>query len=319
LVASAERRIIHVVNATLGVHLIAATVGSLSFLLIWLAVMLGLVLRNGWLLTRVKHSALQGTHQMVALLGLLLAVVHAFAQVAVFDSPVHLIDTVVPFANSLDPYGIGVGVVSLELMVATSLSVLIQRKLGYSRWRALHTVTYGAFLLMAAHVLMSGSDSGYAWLWAPTLASVVIVVFTWVVSTTWLAFARRKLRRTSGVAARAANMTVNVDAARCARFGFCEQAAPQVFKLRSDGRLSYRASVSDEEIGAVINAAEVCPLRAITLGRVPTSVLTPPPPPEPVESFDPPDLPRPLVEHDELGARRRAGTVNSMRRHRGAR
>jgi sulfoxide reductase heme-binding subunit YedZ len=271
--------------------------------------MFGLVLRNGWALTRVKHSTVAGLHQMLALLGLCLAVVHTGAQLAVPGGPVRLVDTVVPFANTLDPTGVGLGVIALELMIATALSVLVQRKLGYSRWRALHTVTHGAFLLLAGHVLLSGSDTGHVWAWGTVLACVLAAVLAWSASTTWVAIARRRVRRASPVAQRVGHMTVNVDAGRCGRFGFCEQAAPDVFKLRSDGRLSYRASVTEDEIGAVINAAEVCPLRAITLGRVPTSVLTAPPqePPEPPE------------EEDELRARRRTGTVSSMRRHRSAR
>jgi ferredoxin len=103
---------------------------------------------------------------------------------------------------------------------------------------------------------------------------------------------------------------VNVDASHCARFGFCEQAAPDVFKLRSDGRLSYRASVTEDEIAAVVNAAEICPVRAITLGRVPTSVLTPPRPPEP----PPDDGPPPSAPEDELRARRRASNLSGARR-----
>jgi ferredoxin/DMSO/TMAO reductase YedYZ heme-binding membrane subunit len=302
-------------NTQESIHLIAATVGSVSFLLIWLATMWGLVLRNGWLLTRIRHATVYGIHQLVALLGLCLAVVHVFAQIAVPGGHVRIVDTFVPFLNGVDPIGIGVGVVGLELLIAATVSVLIQRRLGYSRWRALHALTYCAFLLIVAHILMSGSETGLAWAWGSVVACLLATAVAWFGSTAWMATLRRRANPAGVTESRERQSTVNVDAHRCARFGFCEQAAPDVFKLRGDGRLSYRASVSDEEIDAVINAVELCPVRAITLSHLPTSVLTPrAPEPEP----------------DELGPRRRRGsaagssagsraTVTGLRKHRSAR
>src|SRR5690606_4814922 len=85
-------------------------------------------------------------------------------------------------------------------------------------------------------------------------------------------------------------ITVSVNSQRCVQFGFCEHEAPDVFQLRSDGRLAYRATVSTEEASAVIRAAEVCPARAILLIRVPTSVMTA----RPEEPLDhPPEPPTP--------------------------
>jgi len=85
-------------------------------------------------------------------------------------------------------------------------------------------------------------------------------------------------------------VTVNVDPMRCARFGFCEHEAPDVFQIRGDGRLSYKASVTVDELNPVVRAVEVCPARAIMLGKMPSSMLVqsrgqqveeePPPPQE---------------------------------------
>jgi sulfoxide reductase heme-binding subunit YedZ len=141
-------------------------------------------------------------------------------------------------------------------------------------------MTYAAFLLLAAHVLFAGSDSGRSWAWAPVVASVVALVLAWSSSTAWAAVARRRLRSSTGGHQYEQQSAVHVDPRRCARFGFCEQAAPEVFKLRSDGRLSYRAAVPDDEVDAVIRAVEVCPARAIALSRAPTSVMTPPSEPD---------------------------------------
>lgn len=262
-------------SAQESVHLIAATVGFISFFLLWLAVLSGLVLRNGWALTRIRHSTAHAVHSTIALLGLCLALVHALAQLASPGGPVRLVDQFIPFLNPADPIGIGVGVVALELMLATTLSVLIQRRLGYTRWRALHALTYVAFMLLVAHVLISGSDVGPPAVWGSVLVAWLSTVGLWLTTTPWISDMRRDFGDRFAARRRGQELTVNVDANRCARFGFCEHEAPEVFTLRGDGRLAYKGVVPGDQTNAVIRAVEVCPARAITLNRVPTTVLTP--------------------------------------------
>ncbi len=306
-------------SAQESVHVIAATVGFISFFLLWFTVVWGVVLRNGWMLARLRHATAYGAHQSVALVGLCLGVVHTFAQLAAPLGPVRLIDIFVPFLNTADPIGLGAGVIALELMLAVAGSILIQRLLGFSRWRALHSLTYVAFMLLAAHLLISGSDVGPWWVWGSIVVCWLVTVLAWLSTT------RARVTVQSGLSGlfprrrRVPEVTVNVDARLCARFGFCEHEAPEVFRLRSDGRLSYRAAVPADEATAVIRAVEVCPVRAIALGQVANTVLTPPK-----------DNPRENQPVGSPGARSRTGsdrpagathpgTVTELNRRRGSR
>ncbi len=100
------------------------------------------------------------------------------------------------------------------------------------------------------------------------VAAVVFALSLIVLAST----SRRKRDRDDedeGGRPRGPSVTVNVDPVRCARFGYCEHEAPKVFQIRGEGRLTYRARVRAGEIDPVIRAAEVCPARAITLGRLP--------------------------------------------------
>jgi ferredoxin/DMSO/TMAO reductase YedYZ heme-binding membrane subunit len=256
------------------VHLVAATVGFLSLFLIWLSVVWGLVLRNGWLSTRLRHATIQGIHHIAALLGVTLACVHAFAQLAVPYATVHLVDVLLPFQNPTDPLGIGIGVISLELMIATTLSVLVQRWMGYSRWRALHALNHVAFVLVVGHVLISGSDVAPRPIWGAVLVGWLFTVALWVSTARRSSQVRNAVGEKLGMSQRRDQVIVGVDSARCARFGFCEHEAPDVFTLLSDGRLSYRVSVPATEANDVVRAIEVCPRRAITLNRTPTAVVS---------------------------------------------
>lgn len=300
-------------TAQQGVHLIAATVGFVSFFLCWLSIIWGLILRNAWASTRLRHSTVYAIHHTVALLGLCLGLVHALAQLAGPLGTVRLVDVLIPFVNSTDPIGIGVGVIGLELLLAAALSILIQRRLGFSRWRALHSLTYVAFMLVVGHVLLSGSDTGPRWVWGSVMAAWLSTGALWVTSTSWLQTRWRVLARGRTGAQPATDVTVGVDAVRCGRFGFCEHEAPEVFRLRTDGRLSYAASVPAEQLDPVIRAMNVCPARAISVNHAPTVLMTGiRPEPEP----GPPPTIRPGGGRRGAGSRRRSGPAATGGLHR---
>ena len=270
-----------------GVHVVAASAGFLSYVLVWAAVMWGMFLRNGWSSTRVRHSTLYGAHMALGLTGLCLAAVHAFAQAAAPVTATRLVDVVVPFLNLDHPVlrdvpplvrvGQGIGVLSLELMVAATLSLAIRHRLGQNRWRAVHMLNYAGFLLMVVHVLVSGNDAGHVWAWGTVLVTTAVTGITWAATTTWAGRARRTAERRLNVSRPGARLVVEVDPQLCARFGFCEHEAPSVFQLTGDGRLTYDASVPVELADPVVRAARVCPARAIRLGQDAAEVVMAPP------------------------------------------
>jgi ferredoxin len=88
------------------------------------------------------------------------------------------------------------------------------------------------------------------------------------------ALPRRLTERMAG-RVRGRQVLVNVDPMRCARFGFCEQEAPDIFQLRGDGRLTYQPTVPAGRLEQAIQAARVCPARAIALHRAATSTMLP--------------------------------------------
>jgi ferredoxin len=261
-------------SATASVHLVAATVGFASFFLIWLSVVWGLILRNGWISTRLRHSTINGTHMIISLMGLTLAVVHAAAQMAVPFASVHLVDEFVPFTNPTDPLGIGLAVISLEIMVAAALSVMIQRRMGYNRWRALHALNHVAFVALVAHILISGSDVSPKPVWGSVLIAWVITVVLYASTARRTMQTRRAVTDKLGMTQHRDEVIVGVDSGKCARFGFCEHEAPDVFTLLSDGRLSYRVSIPVEQVNEVVRAIDVCPRRAISLNRTPTAMVS---------------------------------------------
>jgi len=255
------------------VHLVAATIGFISYAALWAGVLWGSVLRSGWATSRLRHQTVHGIHMHVILLGLTLGVVHGLVQAAAPYGKVRAIDVVVPFGDRADPVGIGLGVLALELMIATALSVLVQRKLGYARWRALHSLGYLSFTMVAAHLLISGTEAYRAPLRAAIAGSWAVVMVGGILTVAPVARMPRAVLDRLSPRHRAEEVTVSVDPGKCGSFGFCEQEAPGIFTLRSDQRLAYRSVVGSDQAEPAMRAAVVCPARAIKLGRLPATVV----------------------------------------------
>ena len=255
------------------VHLVAATIGFVSYAALWGGTLWGTVLRSGWATSRLRHQTVYSVHMHVVLLGLTLGIVHGIVQMAAPYGKVRAIDVVVPFIDRADPIGVGLGVVALELMIATALSVLVQRKLGYARWRALHSLGYLSFTMVAAHLLISGSEMYPAPVRTAVAGSWAVVVLAGVSTVAPVARMPRAVLDRLSPRHRAEEVTVAVDPGKCGSFGFCEQEAPGIFTLRSDQRLAYRSVVPSDQAEAAMRAAVVCPARAIKLGRLPATVV----------------------------------------------
>ncbi|MGC9668789.1 ferredoxin [Planosporangium sp. 12N6] len=251
-------------NAADSVHLVAASAGFLSYLLLWATVCWGALLGRGWAMTRFTYANVYAVHMTLALVAMTLGWGHAFTQLANPVGTVFLVDVFVPFVNGHDPIGIGLGVLATELMTALLISVPVQRALGYRRWRMLHSLAYASFTLMAGHVLFAGSDTDPPYVKIPVVALWASTVVLWLAVARW----RRRDAAAHGTRSDAdRQVEVHVDPGRCERFGYCEREAPDVFELREDGRLSYRMAVSgDDQIDAAVRAARVCPARAISMG-----------------------------------------------------
>ncbi len=58
---------------------------------------------------------------------------------------------------------------------------------------------------------------------------------------------------------------VHVNNNHCHLYAICEQEAPEVFRLRHDGRLDYRSTPDPAHHEAVLQAARICPMQAIDI------------------------------------------------------
>ena len=175
--------------------------GLMALVLLTASVVLGIlttvrVSGPGW--PRFLIAAL---HRNVSLFVMVVLVFHI--AVAVLDSyaPLGWVDAIVPLHSGYRPVWLGLGALSLDLLLAVIVTSLLRTRLGYRRWRAVHWAAYASWLSAVVHGLGTGSDTKTRWVLLLTAACVIAVAaaLAWRLASGWPA--HRRLRVSAGAVA----------------------------------------------------------------------------------------------------------------------
>ena len=107
--------------------------------------------KPGWLLD---------LHRWLGALTVGFIAVHLAALVADNYVTFTLYDLLVPFGSEYQRFAVGLGVLSLYLVVVVQITSLYMRKIPTRWWRAIHVWSYVAVLLTSWHAVLSGTDIG---------------------------------------------------------------------------------------------------------------------------------------------------------------
>jgi sulfoxide reductase heme-binding subunit YedZ len=149
--------------------------GLASFVVLSLSVILGLLISTKASDGLFKRIFTFEMHQFLAVLSLTLIGVHAGS--LLFDgflrlSPVAL---VVPFASPYKTVAVAAGVGAAWLAALTTASFWARSRIGVKRWRRLHYLTFGAYVLALGHGISAGTDSGLPWVyWGYVLSAATV-------------------------------------------------------------------------------------------------------------------------------------------------
>ena len=134
--------------------------GIVSLTLLTVTMLLGIGTWTRWASARWPRRFGNGLHRNVALLGLSFVALHAVTAVADGFVPLRLLDIVVPFEASYRPLWVGLGALAFDLLLALAITSLLQRRLGWRRWRATHWAAYACWPVAVVHGLRTGTDAG---------------------------------------------------------------------------------------------------------------------------------------------------------------
>jgi len=156
----------------------ARVAGFATFVLLWLSVLCGLLLRARFHLPGVPQTVLLEFHRAVSTLSLAFLAGHLAALLVDPVVSFSVVSLLVPFTSGYRPFATGLGAVALWCLLAVLLSTAIAGRLHHARWRMLHLLSYPAYILALVHGLLGGTDAGAPWtlrLYLLSAASVAVL------------------------------------------------------------------------------------------------------------------------------------------------
>jgi predicted ferric reductase len=151
--------------------------GILSYLLLWLSTAWGLAVASK-ILDRLLHRAFTFEfHQFLSLLALGFIALHVLVLLADRYLPFTLAQILVPFASPYRPLWVGLGVISLYLILLVTITFYLRSRIGMPAFRAIHLVSLVAYLGTTAHAVFAGTDSSLPVALAMYGGTFLLVVF----------------------------------------------------------------------------------------------------------------------------------------------
>jgi hypothetical protein len=137
--------------------------GITAYVLLSLAVVLGLALSMRWQHPRWPRLITNELHNYLMLLSFVFIGVHSLAVLLDPFTTFTLQDVLVPLASTYRTIWLSLGIVASYLAIAIWISTWLRPHIGYAIWRKMHVLTFLVYLASTLHGIGTGSDTRTVW------------------------------------------------------------------------------------------------------------------------------------------------------------
>ncbi len=132
--------------------------GVISLVLLSAVMILGILVNRQGRLPGLPRFGATSLHRSVSLLAVLFVTVHVITAIADPFVTIGVAAAVVPFAAAYKPFWLGLGAVSLDLIIALIVTSLARARIGRRTWRGVHWLAYAVWPVAFAHSIGSSTD-----------------------------------------------------------------------------------------------------------------------------------------------------------------
>jgi sulfoxide reductase heme-binding subunit YedZ len=132
--------------------------GVVALVLLTAVVLLGIVVSRHRALPGLPRFATTSLHRSVSLLAVAFTTVHVITAVADPYVTIGIAATIIPLVSPYKPLWLGLGAVSLDVMIALILTSLARARIGRRAWRAVHWLAYACWPVALIHGIGSSND-----------------------------------------------------------------------------------------------------------------------------------------------------------------
>lgn len=137
---------------------LARVTGLAAYASLALALLAGIALRSAVLDWLGSNRALRSLHEYTTVLWIPLAALHVGALVLDTTARIGWFDVFVPFRTTYGSLAIGLGTLSVDVLLVVTVTAFYKRRMRPALWSWLHRLAYAAFALVFLHAVLSGTD-----------------------------------------------------------------------------------------------------------------------------------------------------------------
>jgi len=166
--------------------------GLVAFIFLWLAVFLGLAIRNPFLKKIIAPVYSFGLHCFVSATAIFWALVHATSLLFHGKFSLNAMEIFIPFYSKttlVDTNYLALGIIAFYAMIIMTVTSYLRSHLKHWLWRILHFLNPLAFVFVAVHGFMNGTDTKNAYIGGIFIASSLFLILIYLSS---LFFALKK-------------------------------------------------------------------------------------------------------------------------------
>ncbi len=150
--------------------------GVVALVLLTVVVLLGIMVNRRGQLPGLPRFATTSLHRSISLLAVAFIAVHIVTAIADPFVTIGIAAAVIPFASPYKPLWLGLGAISIDLMVALIVTSLARARIGRRTWRAVHWLAYACWPVAVLHGIGSSTDMQAGWLLGLTIACSAAVL-----------------------------------------------------------------------------------------------------------------------------------------------
>lgn len=151
--------------------------GISAYLLLWLSTAWGLAVSSKIFDPILHRFFTYDMHQFLSLLAIGFAILHVAVLLGDRYLPFSLAQILIPFVAPYRPVWVGLGVIGMYLTILVSFTFYIRQWIGYGTFRVIHYISFIAYIGVATHGLLSGTDSPLLSIQLMYAGTFLVIVF----------------------------------------------------------------------------------------------------------------------------------------------
>ena len=164
---------------------LARVAGLSSYAALAVALVTGIALRTAVLDWLGSNRALRSLHEYTTVLWIPLAALHLLSLLLDKTARIGLLDLVIPFHSSYASLAIGLGALSVDILLLVTVAAFLKRRMNKDLWLWMHRLAYVAFAMLFLHAVLSGTDFSDPVVSAITWATASMLLFLALVRAIW--------------------------------------------------------------------------------------------------------------------------------------